>query len=504
MNLADKHAELVAAQASQRAIIDDTLKRLDQLQKDGEPLPEDMTRAGKEASAEYKRLGEELTKVEAEQKQRAADANALRQQLAIDAPALTDTLITRDRFDTQDPDRDNAEITRATVGVLHELIAKAGGSRAMRDLVRPESEAIVLDMLTTPPQERASKGALWSSKRQSLQRAPVQVGSTDALGGYLMPEDNTFMNQVQLAEHATGGCRNHARIITTMDGNVMPVPDTTETVQTGASVAENVAVSDVELTFGETVMRQSMTTSGRLEATFQAVQDAGVNLPMLLGIIAGERIVRREDELFIVGTGAQNVQPEGLATAYTDNALELFRSHGQAMNGFFGLTTTSGDDDAVVGLLRRHFATIRRAVNAGWRRRNHVFLLSDTLDAVFSDAPISAADQRLLFEKWFESGTSKGEPLMYAGVTINTDYSIDFPNDATVGTTAVGFVGDFSQYWIRRINGMYMIEDRYTGATQMKTHWIFGRRCDARGLFKVAPRTNGTPAIRRVVVTNRA
>ena len=69
------------------------------------------------------------------------------------------------------------------------------------------------------------------------------------------------------------------------------------------------------------------------------------------------------------------------------------------------------------------------------------------------------------------------------GMNIRADYNIA----AIVLTTALansnaGLVGDFSQFWIRRVAGMHMIRDPYTQANDFEVNWVFGRRCDSDGV----------------------
>ena len=52
----------------------------------------------------------------------------------------------------------------------------------------------------------------------------VTAGGTDQ-GGYIVPDDNTFMREVQMAELAHGGVSTVARVITTSTGVAAAHPD---------------------------------------------------------------------------------------------------------------------------------------------------------------------------------------------------------------------------------------------------------------------------------------
>lgn len=503
-----KRIELVGEQRAAQQVVTDTLaemKRFDE-EGNGERLDEKRKEAAKAAAKRVSEIGAQIEAIDKQLAKAADDDMEFRRQLTAATGKITATMPVRDAGDIMDPAAGTMELTRETVAAFNDAVRDIAGSRGYQPRVNPKSEQLVRDMLTTKWELRGSRAREWGDRAAQF-RTPVAT-TTDAAGGYLIPDDNTFMTQVQLAERATGGVQRVARIINTMNGAPLPVPDTTATTVTGESVNENTPVNDVTLTFGETVMRQAMVTSGRLEATYQSVEDAGPNLPMLLGIVAGDRMVYRENELFIQGSGVAGQQPQGLEQAYQELIpnLTLYRSHARATaNPPFGLTSESGNTTPITTLMQGYLQNIKYAVNAGWRRKaSYSWVMNENVDRLFSSATIAADDQRLIWPKWSESNTAKGEGLAMFGMMLLTDFSIrPFPINATAGNTAVAWIGDFGQYWIRKIAGMFMVQDIYTGATSMKTYWTFGRRCDARGLFG-SPIVNSTPAIMQLRLTNRA
>ena len=339
-------------------------------------------------------------------------------------------------------------------------------------------------MLFTDPNKHATRAAWWDREHKAIeQELRTVVTTTDSAGGFLIPNDNSFMNSVQMAGAAIGGVERTARVITTPDGRPIPVPDTGSNLQTGASKAENVAVTDTTLVFGRRSLGQFMHTSGRLEATAEAMQDPGPSVPMVIGIVAAEMINRVEADRLINGTGGTN-QPEGLVTGYpaTADHVDFYRSHArvnQGQNGPLGLTA-GATGNAVTPWVER-LGQIKYLVNPFYRRSNRFSLvLNDQMDRAFATAIDN--QNRPLWQDWLLGNTAKGAGIRFAGMNILSDYSIAaFAENATPGVSLVGWVGDFNWFWVRRIAGMVMISDPYTASDRMAHRWIF-RPPDGRPL----------------------
>ena len=326
-----------------------------------------------------------------------------------------------------------------------------------------------------------------AAKSQTRTSDAVTAGGTDQ-GGYLVPDDNTFMREVQMAELAHGGVQTVARVITTSTGAPLPIPTIDDTAATGAATtAENAASTDVDLSFGESSMGAFMQTSGRLSATHQAIQDAGPNLPMLLGMLAMERIMRIESNRFMNGSGSG--QPTGAEVA--------FAVEGTPANVAYDMS-----EGAYVfkgGTVKRRpwedFIDVKKSVNAAYRMGPRFSLVcSDLLDTYFSRAV--GTDGHPVFRDWGMMNTARSG-MSYGGMNIVTDFSLADPTLTTAGNNRPwGLVGDFAWFWIRKVAGIAMIRDPYTNATNLATNWVFGRRCDSKGLFN----TGSNPAVRQLQV----
>ena len=468
-----------------------------------EVVPEEVKTRAMEASAEIIKLGEEI--VEGEKARTAAreeDAEFWR-TVGSDVSKATKPTEPRRKKDGA-LGRPGMELTRDSVDLFRQRMAMEYGSKFERDNpfipdIDPDAERLMLDMLTTPNNLMPTRKAEFDKRRGDLKRHAnaVQAGtglqtladSNNEQGAYLVPDDNSFMFEVQMAKFAHGGVVNVARAIETPDGRPLPIPtiDDTGASRTGANrglpagsglKVENAAASPVDLTFGEEAMKAYMITSGVLSATHEAMQDAGPTLPTLLGMLASERIQRQESWHFINGTGA--AQPAGLINQFTETATQKI-TYDNSENRF---TTTPW----------QAFIALKYAVDAGWRvSPRYSMVMADQLDQFFAGAV--GTDGHPIFRAWGEGNTAKGSGLAYGGLNLLSDYSIA-PSDLTTNGTnrPFGWVGDFSWFWIRRAAGMFMIRDPYTNAANFAVNWVFGRRCDSRGLFN----TGSNPSVRRI------
>lgn len=500
--MATKHEDLMrdlgAKQAAQQKIVDDGLKAARALADAGDAIPEADKDKVRAASAEVIRIGEQIALAEADEKKRVENNADFFQAIGgsvADTGRLMDTVQVRDPADIEDPKAGEAAITRATVSIAQELLrarygSGAGGPRP----VNPESEALMLKMVRATPEERRAFGYGWSEEARKFQRQ--QLIGADATGGLLVPDDNTFMREVQYSDGAFGGAGTLAREIVTATGQPLPIPTTDALLEEGQSKAEGAAVTDVTINFARERMRAFMHSSGRLGCSVEAREDAGPNLPMILGMVAGVMINRIEARRLVSGTGGQN-QPEGLITGYTLSPQTLYTS-----NGVPNWTITdSSDDPPIWATILNNF---KRAVDPFYRSSNKFsMLMHDDVEGAFAGAVDT--QHRPIFLNWLLGSTSKGMGMTFAGANILCDYSLPaLRTDNTVAATqAGGFIGDFNWFWKRRVGGMVMREDPYTSANEFVTHWIFGRRMDSRCLFKANP-TGTTPAIVPIHVANRA
>ena len=499
MTKADLDA-LRAKQSEAQARLDAAKEEASRMAGDDEVVPEELKNRAMEASAEIIKIGEEIAEGEkARTAAREEDAEFWR-NVGRDVSKATKPIEPRRKQDGT-LGRPGMELTRDSVDLFRQRMAMEYGSGFERDNpfvmeIDPDAERLMLDMITTPNNLMVTRAAEFDKRRRELSRhaTPVSAGTALATpnnpdGAFLVPDDNSFMFEVQMAKFAHGGVVNVARTFETPDGRPLPIPTIDDT---GASIAapnrgrptgsgikaENAAASTVRLVFGEEEMKAYMITSGVLSATHEAMQDAGPTLPTLLGMLAAERIQRQESWHFINGTGA--TMPSGLANQFTETAVQKI-VYDNSENRF---TTAPW----------QAFIALKYAVDAGWRvSGRYSMVMGDQLDQYFAGAV--GTDGHPIFRAWGEGNTARGAGLSYAGMNMLSDYSIA-PSDLTSNGTdrAFGWVGDFNWFWIRRAAGMFMIRDPYTDAASFAVNWVFGRRCDSHGLFN----TGSNPSVRRI------
>jgi HK97 family phage major capsid protein len=164
---------------------------------------------------------------------------------------------------------------------------------------------------------RAGMSGLVSEDQATLQRGFVdgeelraQGVATGAAGGFLVPQG--FRNVLIETQLFFGAVRAVAGRITTDSGAPLPWPTNDDTANEGAYLAENTAVPEQDVTLGQQQLGAHMITSRMVRVSFQLLQDSAFDLDAWLPRKLGERIARRENRAFTVGTGAG--EPQGVVT----------------------------------------------------------------------------------------------------------------------------------------------------------------------------------------------
>ena len=481
--------EVIAAQAEAEAEFTRLKEQGETLVKEGQPVDQALRDKIKAASEKVVELGTQRTQAEQENQQSVEDsAEFLRTIGAQVEPTLKPKPSTKAQRSGAAPV--DQELTRDTVQVLLELARDRYGSNMVPDYpVNEDSERLVCDMFSCPDANWASNAALFQHRARQIQQRvanPVAAQGTDAAGGFIVPEDNSFMNEVLKARRAYGGVEALCRVITTATGAKLPIPTIDDTAATGAGkVDEGTNSADVQLAFGEASLGSHMVASGRLGATEQAIQDAGANLPMLLGMLAAERIERAEAAQFARGSGAAG-NHTGVVTAFNQFTTKLI----------YKIATGQLTGPKTGNMWKIFVETLKYSVDAGWRQSpNYGMVLTDLLDMLFAGA--TDGDGRPLFEAWGLGNTALGQGVTFGGIRIRSDYSLAAPNiGAATDNQVAGVVGDLSQFWIRRVAGMRMVRDPYTQAQSFEVNWIFGRRSDSKGVLNATSATN--PSARKI------
>lgn len=137
------------------------------------------------------------------------------------------------------------------------------------------------------------------------------MSTTVAAGGYSIPEG--FVADMERSMLAFGGVRPFARILRTDKGNTLPWPTVNDTANEAAIVSEASSLtSPQDPTFAEVSFGAYMYRTLVL-ASFELLQDEGVNLQGFIMDAIAERFARGTNRHYTVGNGS--TQPHGFIPA---------------------------------------------------------------------------------------------------------------------------------------------------------------------------------------------
>lgn len=246
-------------------------------------------------------------------------ANVWSQMTAImDRPERTaDEDATYDRLETQ-YDKLDADIERQE---KHETRA-AANNRVDRDGVMPPSDgprdeaaekyadAFVDYLVGGKDSLTADQRAVMHTHFSTFKNA-AGVG-TGAAGGYLVPPE--FRDKMIETMKWFGPMLDEAEVITTDSGANMPWPTNDDTANVGVLLAENTAMTELDVALGTNSIDAYMYTSRLVRASYQLMQDRP-DFPTWLARKLGQRIGRIWNQHFTTGTGTS--QPDGIVTSAT-------------------------------------------------------------------------------------------------------------------------------------------------------------------------------------------
>ena len=150
--------------------------------------------------------------------------------------------------------------------------------------------------------------------RQEAQARANVATTPDASGGYLIPDDNRFMNRIVETMKAYIGVERLAMVFTTSGGNPMPIPTVDDTGNTAGAVAEGASPAETAMAFGEVVLGAFKRSTGPLPVSTEIMQDSGPALETVLGRLLGIRLGRQAASDYASGAGGAGA-PNGILTA---------------------------------------------------------------------------------------------------------------------------------------------------------------------------------------------
>ena len=151
------------------------------------------------------------------------------------------------------------------------------------------------------------RGMGHNTLRQTVEER--QQGTTpDAAGGYTVPQG--MMQAIEIALLQWGVTRAYSNVVRTATGREVPWPTVNDTNNKGEIIAENAAVNQQDVVFGQATTKPYMYSSKYVPVSLQLMQDSATNMQALLGRLLGERIGRIQADHFTTGTGTG--QPRGI------------------------------------------------------------------------------------------------------------------------------------------------------------------------------------------------
>lgn len=209
----------------------------------------------------------------------------------------------------------------AVGAVTREGLSSEERSIALATWLRVGSKAA--NLITDKDREIAHRAGLSLSSnevevRGLAPRAPRSAEEARALsvvtgsaGQFTVPDE--AMRAMEVSLLAFGGMRENATVIRTSTGAPLPWPTSNDTSQKGAIVAENIAVSEQDIVFGQQSLDAYKYSSKMVRVPVELMQDSSINIAEFVGSRLGERLARILNEHFTTGTGTG--QPNGIVTA---------------------------------------------------------------------------------------------------------------------------------------------------------------------------------------------
>ena len=291
---------------------------------------------------------------------------------------------------------------------------------------------------------------------QASMELRAQGIATDAAGGYTVPEGFAGRITERMADFsglygaANPGGNGGPTLLRTESGNTIPFPTNDDTGNAGELLAENTQVNEQDTVFGARNLTAYMFSSKLIRVSLQLLQDEAVNLQGYLGNILGKRLGRAAAPYFANGTGT--AQPTGLATAATDNALNL---------------------SAAAGYSYGHLLDFEHSLDPAYR---------GSASWVFNDATLKALKALLDGNNrplWLPGNVGSIADSVARPTLMGYGYVVDQSFDSlTNGGNYMAF-GDLSEFIIREVLGvnMFRFNERYMDYLQIG--WMGYARWDS-------------------------
>jgi HK97 family phage major capsid protein len=269
-------------------------------------------------------------------------------------------------------------------------------------------------------------------------RAAFGSGS-GAIGGYSVPD--SMMQALEVAQLAYSNIRSVARVIRTDGGGPLPFPTINDTGNTGALLAENTQVTELEPSFGQLVLDAYKFSSKSILVSVEFLQDTSIDPAAEIGRMLGERLGRITNSYFTTGTGTS--QPKGVVTAAQDSTVT-----------------------AASGTLYTHdeLLDVIHAVDPAYRSNARFMFNDSTLKALQKIKVLQYSGDTVGMPLW-QPGLTQGAPNTILGFPYVINQQMASPGS---GNKDVLF-GDFSKFLIRDVRDIVLVrlDERYADYHQV-------------------------------------
>lgn len=268
---------------------------------------------------------------------------------------------------------------------------------------------------------RGSESDMAPEARAVLREYRAQT-TTDAAGGYTVPEDLARIIEKTLAMWGPMYDSDICTVITTTSGNKITMPTVNDVATAVAKHTEAGALTDdggVDVVFGEKQLDAFAYDTEWIKFSYELVQDSVFNMEQVLGELLGERLARRVNTELTTGDGTGD--PNGVATA--------------AGAGITAASATALAADELIDLLHSVDPAYRASPKARWMFND------STLGAI---RKLKDGDGSYI---WQMGDIRTGEP----GNLLGYSYSVNQAMASIATGTRPILFGDFSKYYVRKV-----------------------------------------------------
>ncbi|MCV7348269.1 phage major capsid protein [Mycolicibacterium rhodesiae] len=301
---------------------------------------------------------------------------------------------------------------------------------------------------------RAFSDYLRTGKGNADLESRAQTVGSNAGGGYLVPQ--TMLDRIETRMKAFGGIASEAQVEATDSGETLTFPTNDDTANKAVIVGENATPTSggADLTLGQvSVGAYTWTTSGAnqnpISITWQLLQDSNRDIAALVADRIAERFQRGQADFWVNGTGSS--QPFGITTNTTTTSM---------------FTAATIDKDELIAAVHD--------VDPAYRN-DAIWVFNDaTLEAI---RKLEDSTGRPLWTPQASAGLEGSIGGTLLGHRVVIDQS--FANYTDGGTNKWGVFGAVKTgYLIRRVNGMRLIVDDYSGKSAARIEYAAHVRAD--------------------------